>query len=109
MRQSADTAWFRSYLAFDPWSVLKETRQPVVIAHGTLDNQVIPEHADRLRQFALARSQRAQVKQIRLDNVNHLLLPAITGHIEEYDDLVERTISRELILALAAEFHEFFR
>ncbi len=109
MRQSADTAWFRSYLTFDPWSVLKETRQPVIIAHGTLDHQVIPEHADRLRQFALARSQRAQVKQIRLDNVNHLLLPAITGHIEEYDDLVERTISRELILALAAELHGFFQ
>jgi pimeloyl-ACP methyl ester carboxylesterase len=101
IRRQADTAWFQSYLAFDPARVMRNIEQPLLIVHAMLDAQVGPTHADSLEQLAKTR-RRGTTDVVRLAGVNHLLVPARTGDVEEYGTLTDRTVSRELMTALTA-------
>jgi pimeloyl-ACP methyl ester carboxylesterase len=92
-RRAADTPWFRSFLQFDPAQVMKDVRQPLLIVHGELDKQVPPTHADRLAELAKARKKAADVQEVKLPGINHLLVPAQTGDIDEYASLAPKTIS----------------
>jgi fermentation-respiration switch protein FrsA (DUF1100 family) len=98
IRQQADTPWFHSFLAFDPATVVARLRQPILIVHGELDKQVPPQHADKLAELARARKKvpAESVKVVKLAGVNHLLVPAQTGEVTEYGNLMERSVSPEL-------------
>lgn len=93
LRQAAETPWFQSYLAFDPTRVMKDMRQPVLIVQGELDTQVLPYHADRLAELARARKQKGAVDIVKVAGVNHLLVAAKTGEVDEYTMLPEKQIS----------------
>jgi pimeloyl-ACP methyl ester carboxylesterase len=95
-RRAADTPWFRSWLQFDPAIVMKDVRQPLLIIQGDLDKQVPPTHADKLTELAKARKKAADVQEIKLPGVNHLLVPAKTGDIDEYASLAPKTISPDV-------------
>jgi pimeloyl-ACP methyl ester carboxylesterase len=99
VRRQADTPWFQSYLAFDPARVMRDIEQPLLVVHGLLDTQVAPASADRLEQVAKAR-RRGSVDVVRVPGVNHLLVPATTGEIEEYGTLKERGVSSDVTTAL---------
>ncbi|MEW6323622.1 MAG: alpha/beta fold hydrolase [Acidobacteriota bacterium] len=101
LRSAADTPWFQSLLAFDPARVMKDLRQPVLIVQGELDTQVKPYHADRLVEMAEARRRRgATVDLVKVPGVNHLLLPAKTGEVDEYATLPEKKISEVAATAI---------
>ena len=101
VRLRADTFWFRSFLEFDPAEAMRRTRQPVLILHGELDRQIPPRHADRLAELALARRQEeSTTKLAKLPGINHLLLHAITGGIEEYSRLTDKNVASEVISVL---------
>jgi pimeloyl-ACP methyl ester carboxylesterase len=87
VRRQAETPWFQSYLAFDPSGVLKETGQPILVAQGELDSQVLPYHADKLAEMARARKRKADVQVLKVPGINHLLVPAKTGEVDEYGSL----------------------
>ena len=88
LRETADTPWFRSFLAFDPEDNLRRIRQPLLLVQGTLDQEMPRQHADRLEAVASDRTRSgATVERVRLDGVNHLLTPAETGSVEEYATL----------------------
>ena len=106
MRAQADTPWFESYLSFWPADIIQDLRQPMIIAQGGLDRQVVPGHADRLAEMGLARDRRVATELLRFDGLNHLLVPAVTGDVEEYETLEDRTVSAQLIAALADTLHE---
>ncbi len=99
IRRQADTPWFHSYLSFDPARVMRDIDQPLLVMHGLLDAQVMPSNADSLEQLAKAR-RRGSTEVVRVAGVNHLLVPATTGEIDEYGTLTDRNISRELTDAL---------
>jgi fermentation-respiration switch protein FrsA (DUF1100 family) len=101
LRRQADTPWFHSYLSFDPARILRDVDQPLLIVHGELDAQVAPSNADSLEQLARAR-RRGSVEVARVPGVNHLLVPATTGDIDEYGTLPDRTVSASVTNALAA-------
>jgi pimeloyl-ACP methyl ester carboxylesterase len=101
IRRQAETAWFQSYLAFDPARVVRNIEQPLLIAHPMLDTQVAPANADSLEQLARAR-RRGTTEVVRVPGINHLLVPAKTGEVEEYGTLTDRTVSRDLVTALTA-------
>jgi alpha-beta hydrolase superfamily lysophospholipase len=102
LRQQADTPWFRSFLAFDPARTMRDVRQSVLVVQGMLDTQVLPGNADRLEQLAQARRRDdATVEVVRVAGINHLLVPATTGEIEEYGTLPDRHISPEVSRAIA--------
>ena len=79
IRPSVDTPWYRSLLLFDPATVMKDVKQPVLILHGALDRQVPPHHAGRLAEFARARKKSPPVEVKSLPGLNHVFVEAATG------------------------------
>ncbi len=102
LRRQADTPWFRSFLAFDPAKTLAKCDQPVFILQGGRDREVEPVNADRLE--ALARARKGRFARgawvVKLPALNHLLVPAPTGEIGEYDHLTSRAIAPEAARAI---------
>jgi pimeloyl-ACP methyl ester carboxylesterase len=101
VRQTADTPWFQSYLSFDPARSMKDVRQPVLIIQGELDTQVPPHHADKLVQLALARKRKVGVDVLKISGVNHLLVPATTGEVDEYATLADKKVSTAVTSAIS--------
>lgn len=100
-RRQADTPWFQSLLTFDPSKSVKDLRQPLLVIHGELDAQVPVAHADRLAELGkTSRSRSVSVVTVR--GINHLLIPAITGEIDEYPSLEDRTVSKDVTAAISA-------
>ena len=99
-RRAADTPSFQSFLAFDPARVMKDIRQPVLIVHGELDTQVAPQNADRLAELARGRNRKVAVDVVKVPGVNHLLVPAKTGDVNEYATLPDRNVSSAVTSAI---------
>jgi pimeloyl-ACP methyl ester carboxylesterase len=93
LRRSVDTPEFQSILSNDPAKVMAEVRQPVLIVQGALDTQVAPSNADRLESLARKRKNQPAVEVARIPGVNHLLVPATTGEVEEYVNLKDKHVS----------------
>jgi hypothetical protein len=101
-RRQADTAWFRSFLAFDPAKVMPKLPQPVVVVQGDRDRQVSVRHAYALLELAKARKDGRGQALYMIEGVNHLLVPAPTGEVDEYATLPDKTVSAKLLDALTA-------
>jgi hypothetical protein len=99
-RRQADTPWFQSFLAFDPAAVMRDIRQPLLIVQGELDTQVAPSNAARLEALAQQRKSQAAVQVVRVAGVNHLLVPAATGEVDEYPTLKDKRVSAEVSKAI---------
>ncbi len=97
LRRQADTPWFRSVLLFDPAEVMPKVKQRILIVQGERDTEVPPHHADKLGELARGRKKDAGAAEvIRVPGINHLLVPATSGEVEEYPLLPDKTISPEV-------------
>lgn len=102
LKQQADTPWFQSFLAFDPAKVMTSVDQPILIVQGTLDTQVPPDNADKLEAMAKARKRAKPADVVRVPGINHLLVPATTGEVDEYAQLPDKHISSAVPQSIAA-------
>jgi uncharacterized protein len=102
VRTIVDTPLYRSLLQFDPAVVMPRVRQPVLVLHGELDRHVPPSHGERLAELARARRNAPPVEFVQLPGLNHLMVPATTGHVTEYASLEARAISPDVAAAIAA-------
>lgn len=102
IRRQADVPWFKSFLAFDPAKLMPDIKQPLLIVQGMLDTQVDPQNADRLETLAKARKNSGAVAVVKIPGVNHLLVPAATGEVDEYANLKDRAISPVVIDAISS-------
>ena len=103
VRKQADTPWFRSLLLSDPAALMPKLKQPILVVQGDLDAQVPPHHADKLGELARARKKDAgPVEVVHFSGLNHLLVPATTGEVQEYPALKEKSISPEIATTIAA-------
>ena len=93
IRRQIDNAEFQSLLTTDPARIVPDVRQPILIVQGELDTQVAPANADRLEALARARKPAAPVEVVKAAGVNHLLVPATTGELDEYATLPDKHIS----------------
>jgi pimeloyl-ACP methyl ester carboxylesterase len=100
LREQAESTWFRSLLLFDPKKVMQKVKQPILIIQGDLDTQVLPHHADALGELARARKKAPPVEVLHLPSINHLLVPATTGEVSEYDDLKDKTVTPAVTKAI---------
>jgi pimeloyl-ACP methyl ester carboxylesterase len=91
-RQQADIPWFKSFLTYDPAKVMPRVSQPILVVQGLLDTQVAPTNADRLAELARQRKKSA-VDVIKVPGVNHLLVAATTGELDEYASLKDKQVS----------------
>jgi alpha-beta hydrolase superfamily lysophospholipase len=101
LRRQADTPWFRSVLQFDPARAMSRFKQPILIVQGDLDTQVKPHHADKLGELARARKKAGAVDVVHLPGLNHLLVPATTGEVQEYGSLKGAAVSPEVATRIA--------
>jgi pimeloyl-ACP methyl ester carboxylesterase len=101
LRQQADTAWFRSILEFDPAKVMTRVKQPILVVQGDLDTQVPPHQAEKLGALARGRKKAAPVEVVHVPGVNHLLVEATTGEVQEYPTLAGRNVSATVITTIS--------
>jgi len=99
---------FQSILAYDPAKVLPKMPQPILIVAGELDTQVAPGNADRLDALARKRKSTSSVSTVKVPGVNHLLVPAATGEIEEYVGLKDPHVSPAVVNAIVTWLHTTF-
>jgi uncharacterized protein len=93
VRRQIDNAEFQSVLASDPAKLVPNVKQPILVVQGERDMEVAPTNADRLEALAKARKQPSTVEVVKIPGVNHLLVPAQTGEVDEYPALVDKQIS----------------
>ncbi len=110
LRRQAESPWFKSWLTYDPAEAMDRTRQPVFIIQGNLDVQIPPMHADRLETLANDRSRtEPPTRKVIVPGVNHLLVPAQTGDLTEYDKLTDKNVSKAITDALIAWLNDVTR
>ncbi len=93
VRKQVDNMEFQTLLAADPAKIVPEVRQPMLIVQGELDTQVEPSNADRLAELANKRKNAPPVQVVKVPGVNHLLVPATTGELDEYARLPDKHVS----------------
>jgi pimeloyl-ACP methyl ester carboxylesterase len=109
VRHQADTPYFQSFLTLDPARLMKDVSQPVLIVQGERDTQVPPDNAEKLETLAKARKKAAAVKVVKIPAVNHLLVPANTGEVDEYQRLTDRHVSPAVTTELIYWLRETFQ
>lgn len=111
LRRQADTLWFKSWLSFDPADAMRRTNQPLFIIQGALDSQIPPSHADGLETLGQARRGDASrsVRKVVVPGVNHLLVPATTGEVDEYGSLPDKNVSAAITDPLIAWLNEVLK
>lgn len=102
MRARVDTPLYRSFLLFDPTQAIVKVKQPMLVVHPMLDQEVPAYHGEQLAQLARSRPRAGATEFVQLTGVNHLLARATTGDIEEYGTLTQRSISPAVTLELTA-------
>jgi pimeloyl-ACP methyl ester carboxylesterase len=108
LRYQADTPWFRSWLTFDPARIIERLEQPMLILHGALDQETPVAHAERLDTLARARRKigDTHTRKIVVPGVNHLLVRAETGLVDEYTTLSDRTLAADVGTAIVSWLNE---
>ena len=87
LASNATTAWYRSFIAYDPAPTLTQVKVPVLAIYGSLDTAVPAIENSLLAIGALKDNPRAAV--VVLPGKNHLMQTAKTGGPNEYDDIDE--------------------
>ena len=97
--------WLRSFVDYDPLSVLDTIEAKVLIINGGKDKQVFPEHAKMLHK-KLKKLKKSATLKIYPD-LNHLLIPAETGAYAEYarQTMEGRRLSQNLLDFLSGWLH----
>ena len=102
VRRQVDNAEAHSILSLDPAKIVPDVRQPVLIVQGELDAQVEPSNADRLEALARKRKNAAAVDVVKVPGVNHLLVQATTGEVDEYGALPDKQVSAKVVDAIVS-------
>jgi pimeloyl-ACP methyl ester carboxylesterase len=100
VRRAVDNVEYQTLLVADPAKILADVRQPLLIVQGDLDTQVEPPNADRLEALARARKNAKPVEVVKIPGVNHLLMPAATGEVDEYPTLKDKHVSPAVTQAI---------
>jgi fermentation-respiration switch protein FrsA (DUF1100 family) len=88
---------------------MKDVQQPLLIVEGERDTQVPPANAEKLETLAKARKKAAPVKVVKIPAINHLLVPASTGEVDEYGRLTDRHVSSAVTTELIAWLRQTFQ
>jgi pimeloyl-ACP methyl ester carboxylesterase len=104
VRAQADTPWFKSWLQFEPGAALKKMKQPLLLVRGTLDTEVPEAHTDNLEMLSRTGRNKlpeSHTKKVVLPGLNHLMVAASTGSVDEYSTLNELSISPTVATTIA--------
>jgi len=93
---SANTPWFRFFLAYNPYPTLMQLKCPLLALIGSKDLQVPPKQNLTAIEKALKEGGNQHFKTIEIDGVNHLFQNCKTGAVIEYAE-IEETFSPEVL------------
>ncbi len=102
LRRQVDNPEFQSLLMHDPAKIVPEVRQPILIVQGELDTEVAPSNADRLGALARSRKKAPPAEMVKVPGVNHLLVPATTGEVDEYGTLQDKHVSAAVSIPIVS-------
>lgn len=91
-----DSAWFRSFLDYDPSADWANITVPVLAIFGELDVQVDAEQNGTALESALAAAGNTDYTIVTIEGANHLFQAAETGALSEYGTL-EQTFTPEFL------------
>jgi pimeloyl-ACP methyl ester carboxylesterase len=100
VRRTVDNPEFQSLLLSDPSKLIKDVRQPLLVVQGELDAQVDPQNADLLESLARTRKSAPPVEVSKVPGVNHLLVLATTGEVDEYSALTDKHVAAPVTHAI---------
>lgn len=102
-RAATQSAWFKSWLQFDPAKMIPQIHQPLLILQGALDREIPPASADRLEALGRARpkTRDTDTQKVVIAGVNHAFVPASTGEADEYPSLRAETIPAAVSRAIS--------
>lgn len=84
--------WFRTFLEIDPQPYLEKVSVPVLALNGSLDLQVPADENLAAIETALKQGGNTAYRLVKIEGLNHLFQPAVTGLVEEYST-IEETMS----------------
>ncbi len=87
--KSANSAWFRYFLAYDPGPALRKAHCPVLAMNGELDAQVSAQQNLPAIAKALEDGGNRDYEIVKLPKLNHLFQTATTGSPGEYATISE--------------------
>jgi dienelactone hydrolase len=93
---SITSPWFRSFLVFDPRTILSETKIPILGLWGSNDLHVPANENLNEMKKALEKANNKNFELKILNGLNHLFQNSTTGNIDEYERL-EETFSVEAL------------
>lgn len=93
--------WMRWFLRYDPRPTLAKLKQPILIANGELDTQVLPTQNVPEIEKALISAGNTHTTTIVAPKLNHLFQPATTGSPNEYAT-IETTVDPAFLEQLTA-------
>lgn len=102
---SVATPYFRNIFVFDPQPYLKELDMPVLAFYGHKDIQVDAEQNQEPLELALANNADATIRVF--EGLNHLMQPADTGALSEYET-IDITIAPEVLELVTSWLSERF-
>jgi len=102
---SVATPYFRNIFVFDPQPYLKELDMPVLAFYGDKDIQV--DAVQNLEPLELALANNADATIRVFEGLNHLMQPANTGAISEYET-IDVTIAPEVLELITSWLSERF-
>jgi pimeloyl-ACP methyl ester carboxylesterase len=108
IRRQVDNAEFQSILTMDPAKLVADVKQPLLVVQGELDTQVEPSNADRLRALADKRKKAPATEVVKVPGINHLLVAAKTGEVDEYAALPDKHVSPAVTQAIATWLKKTF-
>ncbi len=82
--QSTQGKWFQQFINFDPGVYLTQLTVPTLAINGTKDVQVNADLNLQGIEKSLQKAGNKQYKIVKLEGLNHLMLPAKTGLPQEY-------------------------
>lgn len=91
-KAAADSSLYRNFLDFDPATVLRQVRLPVLSIFGELDLQVLPDLNREAMMRALQEAGNRNVTVRTFPGANHLFQKAITGSPGEYPVLAKEFV-----------------
>ena len=92
--------WMANFLVQDPRSTLRKLTMPVLAVNGTLDTQVW--HEQNLPEIEKAvREGGGRIEVMRVVGLNHMLQPARTGAVSEYES-IEITMDEDTMGRIAS-------
>ena len=89
--QGTRTPWFDNFIGIDPGEYLYKIKRPVLAVNGDKDTQV---DADSNLAVIKKKCPKADIRQ--MPSLNHLMQHAVTGELNEYNEIRE-TISPEIL------------